>query len=203
MLFDILTSNTEFLNLYFTTPGSRFFFFLICVHDECCFYLVLTLVSVYWMLCSVSNDHIYLIDNSIYKNKINGINFTFINKIKLVYTFWIFQFILSILNYLSVLYFYNYENNLLKTNKTNKIDSYTYFLTLILSVLGVNFYKNFRKISKFMFFKSNNKQNNSSYTELFDSLKNYNKLADNLNDSNNFDINRKVLFSGCILIYYH
>lgn len=203
MLFDILTSNTEFLNLYFTTPGSRFFFFLICVHDECCFYLVLTLVFVYWMLCSVSNDHIYLIDNSIYKNKINGINFTFINKIKLVYTFWIFQFILSILNYLSVLYFYNYENNLLKTNKTNKIDSYTYFLTLILSVLGVNFYKNFRKISKFMFFKSNNKQNNSSYTELFDSLKNYNKLADNLNDSNNFDINRKVLFSGCILIYYH
>lgn len=200
MLFDILTSNTEFLNLYFTTPGSRFFFFLICVHDECCFYLVLTLVFVYWMLCSVSNDHIYLIDNSIYKNKINGINFTFINKIKLVYTFWIFQFILSILNYLSVLYFYNYENNLLKTNK---IDSYTYFLTLILSVLGVNFYKNFRKISKFMFFKSNNKQNNSSYTELFDSLKNYNKLADNLNDSNNFDINRKVLFSGCILIYYH
>lgn len=200
MLFDILTSNTEFLNLYFTTPGSRFFFFLICVHDECCFYLVLTLVFVYWMLCSVLNDHIYLIDNSIYKIKINGINFTFINKIKLVYTFWIFQFILSILNYLSVLYFYNYENNLLKTNK---IDSYTYFLTLILSVLGVNFYKNFRKISKFMFFKSNNKQNNSSYTELFDSLKNYNKLADNLNDSNNFDINRKVLFSGCILIYYH
>ena len=200
MLFDILTSNTEFLNLYFTTPGSRFFFFLICVHDECCFYLVSTLVFVYWMLCSVLNDHIYLIDNSIYKNKINGINFTFINKIKLVYTFWIFQFILSILNYLSVLYFYNYENNLLKTNK---IDSYTYFLTLILSVLGVNFYKNFRKISKFMFFKSNNKQNNSSYTELFDSLKNYNKLADNLNDSNNFDINRKVLFSGCILIYYH
>ena len=172
MLFDILTSNTEFLNLYFTTPGSRFFFFLICVHDECCFYLVLTLVSVYWMLCSVLNDHIYLIDNSIYKNKINGINFTFINKIKLVYTFWIFQFILSILNYLSVLYFYNYENNLLKTNKIHHLNL-----------------KNI--VNKFMFFKSNNKQNNSSYTELFDSLKNYNKLADNLNDSNNFDINRK------------
>lgn len=46
-MFDLLYVNTEFLNLYFTTPGSRFFFFLICVHDECCFYLVLTLVFVY------------------------------------------------------------------------------------------------------------------------------------------------------------
>ena len=46
-MFDLLYVNTEFLNLYFTTPGSRFFFFSICVHDECCFYLVLTLVFVY------------------------------------------------------------------------------------------------------------------------------------------------------------
>ena len=46
-MFDLLYANMEFLNLYFTTPGSRFFSFLICVHDECCFYLVPTLVFVY------------------------------------------------------------------------------------------------------------------------------------------------------------
>jgi hypothetical protein len=103
---------------------------------------------------------------------------------------------------LSSLYYYDYENNLLKQAKINKIDLYTYCLTLLLSTLGVNFYKNFIKISKFMFFQANNTQNESINSGLIGNLINYNKLSINLCNSNDFDINKKVLFSGCILIYY-
>jgi hypothetical protein len=53
-----------------------------------------------------------------------------------------------------------------------------------------------------MFFQANNTQNESINSGLIGNLINYNKLSINLCNSNDFDINKKVLFSGCILIYY-
>lgn len=92
----------------------------------------------------------YLFNRYFIYSKINIIDLPIFKRVKLVYTFWIFKFISYILDKLS--FFYFYENNLSKKNQGNSSDLYTYFLTLVLSMLGVNFYKNYRKISKFMFF---------------------------------------------------
>lgn len=149
------------------------------LHDEVCIYLVVVLVFVYWMLYSILMDHIFFI-------KTSSKNCKFLYKTKDDFTF--FEYIL--LNFFSYLnnieqFLLNKQLNLVLFISSNKKESLSLkFLNNLISII------NYLKI--FLLFFEGFQYSNMKFIYNF-----YYIVGENNNLNLNYNLNNKLLFSGC------
>lgn len=183
--FSIDNLNEINLILFFNEPASILFTTLIMLHDEVCIYLVVVLVFVYWMLYSILMDYIFVIKNNNVKY-----NFFFTSTDYIVKdNFTFFEYF--------ILHYYLYYFIEIDWELLDPIFCKELYDTEFLSDHFSFFYpKTF--LWFFEGFQSNNKMRylaNFYYIieEGFFDHDDYDYIINN----NNYDLNNKLLFTGC------